>query len=160
MARLAMLPLAILAAVVLFALRCTDLGLGLIIPGVTGPKRTRKKPRCKTLRLEGGPSRSGVCTRVFTVSPKKPNSAIRKVARVKLSTGKELIGYIPGEGHNLQEFSSVMVRGGNRKDLSGVKYVLIRGMLDFQGVNGRKKSRSKYGVSKPDFEGPKPKKGE
>jgi len=94
------------------------------------------------------PFKRGICTRVFTVTPKKPNSALRKVARVKLSNGKEVSAYIPGEGHNLQEHSVVLIRGGRVKDLPGVRYHVVRGVLDTSGVEDRKKSRSKYGTNK------------
>ena len=96
-----------------------------------------------------GPQKRGVCTKVATTTPKKPNSAMRKFARVRLSNGKEIDAYIPGEGHNLQEHSVVLVRGGRVKDLIGVRYHIIRGTLDTQGVNNRKQSRSKYGTKKP-----------
>ena len=99
--------------------------------------------------LKGAPLARGVCTRVFTVTPKKPNSAQRKVARVKLSTGIEVSAYIPGEGHNLQEHSVVLVRGGKVKDLPGVKYHIVRGALDTAGVENRKQSRSLYGAKRP-----------
>ena len=95
------------------------------------------------------PQRRGVCTRVYTTTPKKPNSALRKVARVRLTNGMEVTSYIPGEGHNLQEHSVVLVRGGRVKDLPGVRYHIVRGTLDASGVNGRNKSRSKYGTKKP-----------
>ncbi|MBN2290256.1 MAG: 30S ribosomal protein S12 [Candidatus Glassbacteria bacterium] len=95
------------------------------------------------------PQRRGVCTRVYTTTPKKPNSALRKVARVRLTNGFEVTAYIPGEGHNLQEHSIVLIRGGRVKDLPGVRYHIIRGTLDASGVNDRKKSRSKYGTKKP-----------
>ena len=95
------------------------------------------------------PQRRGVCTRVYTVTPKKPNSALRKVARVKLTNGREITAYIPGEGHNLQEHSVVLVRGGKVKDLPGCKYHIVRGALDASGVEGRKQSRSLYGAKKP-----------
>jgi len=98
--------------------------------------------------LRGCPQKKGVCTRVYTTTPKKPNSALRKVARVRLSNGVEVTAYIPGEGHNLQEHSMVLVRGGRVKDLPGVRYHIIRGTLDSAGVSGRKKSRSKYGAKK------------
>jgi small subunit ribosomal protein S12 len=91
----------------------------------------------------------GVCTRVYTTTPKKPNSALRKVAKVRLTTGFEVIGYIPGEGHNLQEHSVVMIRGGRVKDLPGVRYHILRGVLDTQGVKNRKQRRSKYGAKRP-----------
>ncbi len=109
----------------------------------------------KTLRKKSGapalggcPQKKGVCTRVYTTTPKKPNSALRKVARVRLSNGIEVTAYIPGEGHNLQEHSMVLVRGGRVKDLPGVRYHIIRGALDSAGVTGRKKARSKYGAKK------------
>jgi len=94
------------------------------------------------------PFKRGICTKVFTVTPKKPNSALRKVARIKLSNGKEITAYIPGEGHNLQEHSIVMIRGGRVKDLPGVRYHVVRGHLDAGGVDGRKRSRSKYGTKR------------
>ena len=111
-------------------------------------KRTRPKNRNKVPALEHSPQKRGVCLKVYTTTPKKPNSALRKVARVRLSNGHEVISYIPGEGHNLQEHSVVLVRGGRVKDLPGVKYKVIRGILDLQGVKGRKQGRSKYGTKK------------
>jgi small subunit ribosomal protein S12 len=99
--------------------------------------------------LQGCPQKRGVCTRVFTTSPKKPNSALRKVARVRLVNGIEVTAYIPGEGHNLQEHSIVLVRGGRVKDLPGVRYHLVRGALDSAGVDGRRQRRSKYGAKRP-----------
>lgn len=102
-----------------------------------------------TPALKSCPQRRGVCTRVYTSTPKKPNSALRKVARVKLTNGIEVTAYIPGEGHNLQEHSIVLIRGGRVKDLPGVRYHIIRGTLDTAGVNDRKRSRSKYGVKRP-----------
>lgn len=111
--------------------------------------RKRVKAKSKSSALKGAPQARGVCTRVFTVTPKKPNSALRKVARVKLSTGIEISAYIPGEGHNLQEHSVVLVRGGRVKDLPGVKYHVVRGALDTAGVANRKQSRSKYGAKRP-----------
>ena len=99
--------------------------------------------------LANCPQRRGVCTRVYTTTPKKPNSALRKVAKVRLTNGFEVIGYIPGEGHNLQEHSVVMIRGGRVKDLPGVRYHIIRGVLDTQGVKNRKQRRSKYGAKRP-----------
>jgi small subunit ribosomal protein S12 len=99
--------------------------------------------------LKGNPQKRGVCTRVYTSTPKKPNSALRKVARVRLTNGIEVTAYIPGEGHNLQEHSIVLVRGGRVKDLPGVRYHVVRGTLDSSGVDGRKNSRSKYGVKRP-----------
>lgn len=99
--------------------------------------------------LEACPQKRGVCTRVYTTTPKKPNSALRKVARVRLSNGFEVTSYIPGEGHNLQEHSVVLIRGGRVKDLPGVRYHILRGVLDTQGVPDRRKSRSKYGAKRP-----------
>ena len=99
--------------------------------------------------LKSCPQRRGVCVRVYTTTPKKPNSALRKVAKVRLTNGFEVIGYIPGEGHNLQEHSVVMIRGGRVKDLPGVRYHIIRGVLDTQGVKGRKQRRSLYGAKRP-----------
>jgi small subunit ribosomal protein S12 len=113
----------------------------------TGRKKTKFKS--KSPALKGAPQARGVCTRVFTQTPKKPNSALRKVARVKLSTGMEVTAYIPGEGHNLQEHSVVLVRGGRVKDLPGVKYHIVRGALDAAGVQNRKQSRSLYGAKRP-----------
>lgn len=107
-----------------------------------------KVEKNKTPALEGSPQRRGVCTRVFTTTPKKPNSALRKVARVRLTSGIEVTAYIPGEGHNLQEHSIVLVRGGRVKDLPGVRYKIIRGSLDTQGVKNRKQARSRYGAKK------------
>ena len=103
----------------------------------------------KAPALEACPQRRGVCTRVYTTTPKKPNSALRKVARVRLTNGIEVTAYIPGEGHNLQEHSIVLIRGGRIKDLPGVRYHIVRGTLDTSGVDERKKSRSKYGTKKP-----------
>ena len=110
--------------------------------------RTKIKKKSKSLSLDSCPQRRGVCTRVYTTTPKKPNSALRKVAKVRLTSGYEVISYIPGEGHNLQEHSIVLVRGGRVKDLPGVKYHVIRGALDTAGVKGRSVSRSKYGTKK------------
>ncbi len=103
----------------------------------------------KAPALDACPQKRGVCTRVYTTTPKKPNSALRKVARVRLSNGIEVTAYIPGEGHNLQEHSIVLIRGGRVKDLPGVRYHIIRGTLDTSGVEDRKKARSKYGAKKP-----------
>jgi len=111
--------------------------------------RRAPKEKTKTPALGGAPQKRGVCTRVFTHTPKKPNSALRKVARVRLTNGFEVTAYIPGEGHNLQEHSIVLIRGGRVKDLPGVRYHIVRGSLDASGVNGRNKSRSKYGTKKP-----------
>jgi small subunit ribosomal protein S12 len=99
--------------------------------------------------VQASPQKRGVCTRVYTTTPKKPNSALRKVAKVRLTNGFEVIGYIPGEGHNLQEHSVVMIRGGRVKDLPGVRYHILRGVLDTQGVKDRKQRRSKYGAKRP-----------
>ncbi|MBW2226413.1 MAG: 30S ribosomal protein S12 [Deltaproteobacteria bacterium] len=112
-----------------------------------GRKRIKKKTR--TPALKGAPQKRGVCTRVYTSTPKKPNSALRKVARVRLTTGVEVTAYIPGIGHNLQEHSVVLVRGGRVKDLPGVRYHIVRGTLDTLGVEDRKQGRSKYGSKKP-----------
>jgi small subunit ribosomal protein S12 len=105
--------------------------------------------RNKVPALEACPQKRGVCTRVYTTTPKKPNSALRKVARIRLSNGFEVTGYIPGEGHNLQEHSVVLIRGGRVKDLPGVRYHIVRGTLDTQGVKNRRQSRSKYGAKRP-----------
>jgi len=107
------------------------------------------KRKLSTPALSGSPQKRGVCTRVYTSTPKKPNSALRKVARVRLTSGVEVTSYIPGEGHNLQEHSIVLIRGGRVKDLPGVRYHIIRGTLDTAGVMDRKQGRSKYGVKKP-----------
>ena len=111
--------------------------------------RESKSTKSKTPALKGAPQRRGVCTRVYTTTPKKPNSALRKVARVKLTNQMEVGAYIPGEGHNLQEHSVVLVRGGRVKDLPGVRYKVVRGTLDAAGVSDRKKARSQYGVKAP-----------
>ncbi|MDR7328492.1 30S ribosomal protein S12 [Corynebacterium guangdongense] len=110
--------------------------------------RHTKKATTATAALKGSPQRRGVCTRVYTTTPKKPNSALRKVARVRLTSGIEVSAYIPGEGHNLQEHSMVLVRGGRVKDLPGVRYKIVRGALDTQGVKDRKQARSRYGAKK------------
>jgi len=110
--------------------------------------RETKKDKSKSPALDSCPQRRGVCTRVYTTTPKKPNSALRKVARVRLTNGKEVNAYIPGEGHNLQEHSIVLVRGGRVKDLPGVRYHIVRGALDTAGVDNRKQSRSKYGTKR------------
>nr|YP_010692313.1 ribosomal protein S12 [Juncus roemerianus]YP_010692314.1 ribosomal protein S12 [Juncus roemerianus]UZM11275.1 ribosomal protein S12 [Juncus roemerianus]UZM11276.1 ribosomal protein S12 [Juncus roemerianus] len=115
-----------------------------LIRNLRQPKRNVKKSPA----LKGCPQRRGVCTRVYTINPKKPNSALRKVARVRLTSGLEITAYIPGIGHNLQQHSAVLVRGGRVKDLPGVKYHIIRGTLDAAGVKNRQKGRSKYGVKK------------
>ena len=114
-------------------------------------KRGRIKPkyRSKVPALERSPQKRGVCTKVYTTTPKKPNSALRKVARVRLTNGNEVNAYIGGEGHNLQEYSVVLVRGGRVKDLPGVRYHIVRGALDTSGVNERTQRRSKYGAKKP-----------
>ena len=111
--------------------------------------RKRNKRKSSAPALKGCPQRRGVCTRVYATTPKKPNSALRKVARVRLTNGMEVTSYIPGEGHNLQEHNSVLVRGGRVKDLPGVRYHIIRGTLDSQGVANRRQGRSKYGAKRP-----------
>ena len=111
--------------------------------------RERPKTTTKSPALKGSPQRRGVCTRVYTTTPKKPNSALRKVARVRLTNGFEVTSYIPGEGHNLQEHSVVLIRGGRVKDLPGVRYHIIRGTHDTQGVKDRRQRRSKYGAKRP-----------
>jgi small subunit ribosomal protein S12 len=110
--------------------------------------RKSKPTKAKTPALKGSPQRRGVCTRVYTHTPKKPNSALRKVARVRLTSGIEVTAYIPGEGHNLQEHSIVLVRGGRVKDLPGVRYKVVRGSLDASGVASRKQARSRYGAKR------------
>jgi small subunit ribosomal protein S12 len=116
-----------------------------LIRKIREPKRTRNKAPA----LKECPQKRGVCTRVYTTTPKKPNSALRKVARVRLVNGFEVISYIPGEGHNLQEHSVVLIRGGRVKDLPGVRYHILRGVLDTQGVKDRKQARSLYGAKRP-----------
>ena len=111
--------------------------------------RTKIKYKSKSPILDGCPQKRGVCLQVKTMTPKKPNSALRKIARVRLSNGREVTAYIPGEGHNLQEHSIVLVRGGRVRDLPGVRYHIIRGTLDALGVDGRKQGRSKYGAKRP-----------
>ena len=111
--------------------------------------RQDKVEKTKTPALKGSPQRRGVCTRVYTTTPKKPNSALRKVARVRLTSGIEVTAYIPGVGHNLQEHSLVLIRGGRVKDLPGVRYHVVRGTLDAVGVQGRMQGRSKYGAKRP-----------
>jgi small subunit ribosomal protein S12 len=114
-------------------------------------RRARKKiaKKNKVPALQASPQKRGVCMRVYTATPKKPNSALRKVARVRLTNGQEVTAYIPGEGHNLQEHSIVLIRGGRVKDLPGVRYHILRGVLDTQGVSDRRQGRSKYGAKKP-----------
>ena len=114
-------------------------------------KSGRRAPREKTAApaLQGSPQKRGVCVRVYTTTPKKPNSALRKVAKVRLTNSREVISYIPGEGHNLQEHSVVLIRGGRVRDLPGVRYHVLRGVLDTQGVKDRRQSRSKYGAKRP-----------
>jgi small subunit ribosomal protein S12 len=111
--------------------------------------RKRKTKKSNAPALDSCPQRRGVCTRVYTTTPKKPNSALRKVARVRLSSGVEVTSYIPGEGHNLQEHSIVYIRGGRIKDIPGVRYHVLRGVADTQGVEGRNQGRSKYGTKRP-----------
>ena len=115
---------------------------------IASPREVQKS-RKKVPALQQSPQKRGVCTRVYTTTPKKPNSALRKVAKVRLTNGFEVIGYIPGEGHNLQEHSVVLIRGGRVKDLPGVRYHILRGVLDTQGVKNRKQRRSKYGAKRP-----------
>jgi small subunit ribosomal protein S12 len=115
---------------------------------IRAPREPNVK-RNKVPAMQECPQKRGVCTRVYTTTPKKPNSALRKVAKIRLTNGFEVIGYIPGEGHNLQEHSVVMIRGGRVKDLPGVRYHIIRGVLDTQGVKNRKQRRSKYGAKRP-----------
>ena len=112
-------------------------------------ERSLQKRKTASPALQGSPQKRGVCTRVYTTTPKKPNSALRKVARVRLTNGYEVSSYIPGVGHNLQEHSVVLIRGGRVKDLPGVRYHIVRGTLDTQGVQDRKNGRSKYGTKKP-----------
>ena len=122
------------------------------MPTINQLIHTEREPvvkRKKTPALQGCPQKRGVCTRVYTTTPNKPNSALRKVARVRLTNGIEVTAYIPGEGHNLQEHSVVLIRGGRVKDLPGVRYHIIRGTLDASGVADRRKSRSKYGTKRP-----------
>ncbi len=122
------------------------------MPTINQLIHTEREPvvtRKKTPALQACPQKRGVCTRVYTTTPKKPNSALRKVARVRLTNGIEVTAYIPGEGHNLQEHSVVLIRGGRVKDLPGVRYHIIRGTLDASGVADRRKSRSKYGAKRP-----------
>jgi small subunit ribosomal protein S12 len=122
------------------------------MPTINQLVRKPRKPKRvinKVPALQGNPQKRGVCVRVYTTTPKKPNSALRKVARVRLSNGYEVTAYIPGEGHNLQEHSVVVIRGGRVKDLPGVRYHIIRGTLDTQGVKDRKQRRSKYGAKRP-----------
>jgi small subunit ribosomal protein S12 len=130
----------------------SDLLKGAAMPTINQlVRKPRKAPveKSKVPAMEACPQKRGVCTRVYTTTPKKPNSALRKVAKVRLSNGFEIIGYIGGEGHNLQEHSVVLVRGGRVKDLPGVRYHIVRGSLDTQGVKDRKQSRSKYGAKRP-----------
>lgn len=112
-----------------------------------GPRRP-KYSRCRTRALEGSPQKKGVCLKISIVTPKKPNSALRKIARIRLSNNRKVSAYIPGEGHNLQQYSTVLMRGGRVKDLPGIKYHLIRGKFDFSGLKDRKTARSKYGAKK------------
>ena len=122
------------------------------MPTINQLVRKAREPihnRSKTPALKGNPQKRGVCTRVYTTTPKKPNSALRKVCKVRLTSGYEVTAYIPGEGHNLQEHSIVLVRGGRVKDLPGVRYHIVRGVLDTSGVDGRRQARSQYGVKRP-----------
>ena len=111
--------------------------------------RDKVRYKTKSPALQSSPQKRGVCTRVYTTTPKKPNSALRKVAKVRLTNGYEVVSYIPGEGHNLQEHSVVLIRGGRVKDLPGVRYHILRGVLDTQGVKDRRQRRSKYGAKRP-----------
>ena len=117
--------------------------------------RTKKRNKAKSPALQACPQKRGVCTLVKTTTPKKPNSALRKIARIKLTNGIEVTGYIPGVGHNLQEHSIVMIRGGKVKDLPGVRYHILRGVLDASGVDGRRQGRSLYGAKRPKKDAPK-----
>jgi small subunit ribosomal protein S12 len=134
-----------------FSVSCELKGEGYMptINQLIASPRVVQKSRKKVPALQQSPQKRGVCTRVYTTTPKKPNSALRKVAKVRLTNGFEVIGYIPGEGHNLQEHSVVMIRGGRVKDLPGVRYHILRGVLDTQGVKNRKQRRSKYGAKRP-----------
>jgi small subunit ribosomal protein S12 len=135
-----------------YGLRVPEIGCGRAMPTINQlirKPRVGQKSRNKVPALQSSPQKRGVCTRVYTTTPKKPNSALRKVAKVRLTNGFEVIGYIPGEGHNLQEHSVVMIRGGRVKDLPGVRYHILRGVLDTQGVKNRKQRRSKYGAKRP-----------
>jgi small subunit ribosomal protein S12 len=125
-----------------------ELGLPTLNQLIRNGRKVIKK-KSKSPALQSNPQRRGVCTRVYTTTPKKPNSALRKVARVRLTNGIEVTAYIPGEGHNLQEHSIVLVRGGRVKDLPGVRYHIVRGALDTSGVDGRGQRRSKYGTKRP-----------
>ena len=130
--------------------RKLDWGTGMpTIQQLIRKPRQPKVRRSKSQHLESCPQKRGVCTRVYTTTPKKPNSAMRKVAKVRLTNGFEVISYIPGESHNLQEHSVVLIRGGRVKDLPGVRYHILRGVLDTQGVKNRKQRRSKYGAKRP-----------
>ena len=136
------------------SVRCRSGGpeISNLVPTIQQLVRTGRHPKVKKTKaaaLQGNPQRRGVCTRVYTTTPKKPNSALRKVAKVRLTNQIEVIAYIPGEGHNLQEHSIVLVRGGRVKDLPGVKYHIVRGALDTSGVEDRTQSRSKYGAKRP-----------
>jgi small subunit ribosomal protein S12 len=138
-----------LAEAILSGWRTDRIGRMPTIQQLIRKPRTRPAERNKVPAMEACPQKRGVCTRVYTTTPKKPNSALRKVAKVRLTNGFEVIGYIPGEGHNLQEHSVVMIRGGRVKDLPGVRYHIIRGVLDTQGVANRRQRRSKYGAKRP-----------
>ena len=131
---------------------CPFMDMGIVMPTINQLVRKRRakvEKLNKVPAMESCPQKRGVCTRVYTTTPKKPNSALRKVARVRLSNGFEVTSYIPGEGHNLQEHSVVLIRGGRVKDLPGVRYHILRGVLDTQGVADRKQRRSKYGTKRP-----------
>ena len=131
------------------SLHTTAPALDTLQQAMRGARRPHRPPVNRTPALDGCPFVKGVCTKIFTTKPKKPNSAIRKMARVRLTNGRTVTAYIPGEGHNLQEHSVVLMRGGRVQDVPGVRYTLVRGALDFGGVVGRTTSRSKYGAKKP-----------
>jgi small subunit ribosomal protein S12 len=131
-----------------FGTRLSGVRMPTIQQLIRKPRSPRRKIN-KVPAMQANPQKRGVCTRVYTTTPKKPNSALRKVAKIRLTNGFEVIGYIPGEGHNLQEHSVVLIRGGRVKDLPGVRYHIIRGVLDTQGVKDRRQRRSKYGAKRP-----------
>jgi small subunit ribosomal protein S12 len=136
----------------ILARRCHNQGEEYFMPTINQlirKGRVPQKAKSKVPAMEQNPQKRGVCTRVYTTTPKKPNSALRKVAKIRLTNSREVISYIPGEGHNLQEHSVVLIRGGRVRDLPGVRYHVLRGVLDTQGVKDRKQSRSKYGAKRP-----------
>jgi len=150
---ISMRPLLLLGGGVFVPIRSLNqINCGRFMPTINQLVRKPRKAKIKKSKvpaLEANPQKRGVCTRVYTTTPKKPNSALRKVARIRLSNGFEVTAYIPGEGHNLQEHSVVLIRGGRVKDLPGVRYHILRGTLDTQGVKDRKQRRSKYGAKRP-----------